>query len=265
MTDGVYRRRIELRPSAGVVAGAMEDYVHHFAIRLHHDEGVISGVDIGPERVPWTTCPVGAAGLAALVGVGLDDVAAIDGWMGGRSAQCVHTVDLAVLSAAAALRGGDRTYEVWVEPLDDGTRVASLIRDGDPWATWRIRGGEMVDDGGFAGLHLGREAFSTWIREHLGPDDAEAAFVLRRGAFIGMSRTYDMDALSGPGGAHGPDESCHTYRSDVIEVSFRNRGTTRFTEEDGVGAPIRPAAVRSVRRHGAGGDVGEASPESRTG
>lgn len=262
MTDAVYRRRIELRPSPGVVVAAMEDYVHHFALRVHHDEGVVTAVAIGPERVPWTTCAVGAAGVAAIEGLALDEVATIDRWMGGRSSQCVHMVDLAVLSGAAALRGEDRTYEVWVESRGDGTRDATLLRDGETWATWRMRGAELVDAARFVGLRLDRKAFSSWTREHLGPDDAEAAFVLRRGAFIGLSRGYDMDALSGPGDAHAADESCHTYRSDVIEVSFRNRGTTRFTEDDGVGTPIRPVGFRPVHLHET---VADAAPDSRAG
>ena len=247
-TEAAYRRRIELRPASGVVEAAMEDYVHHFALRLHHDGTAITAVESVPVRVPWTSCPVGAAGLSRLEGVRLDTVADLDAWTDGRSAQCVHTTDLAVLAAAAALRGAARTYEVWVTGVGRRRRSAVLLVDGETWATWVVEGQRVVADDRFDGLSLDRRGYSAWIAANLGPDEAELAFVLRRGSIIGMSKGVPMDDWVHPDDARPADESCHTYRADVVRVALRNVGTTRDTEDDGPGAPIPggPDAVRSV-------------------
>lgn len=240
-TDEPYRRRIELRPSEGSVAAAMEDYVHHFAIRLDHDGTTVTGVEVVPQRIPWSTCPSGAAGLHRLLGVPLAEVAALDGWMGSRTDQCVHTLDLAVLAAAAALRGGDRTYEVWLTGVGGRRMESTLVRDGDDWARWTIVDLALVDEGRFAGLTLDRKGFSAWIAEHLDIDDQEAAFVLRRGTTIGLSRSVVMDGWDHPDDARPGDASCFTYGPPHAgEALIRMR--PRPTDRDGRGTPI-PAVV----------------------
>jgi len=236
-TDSPYRRRIELRPTPGVVAAAMEDYIHHFAIRLEHDGNLVTAVEVVPQRVPWSSCPEGAAGLHRLVGVPLIEVAALDTWMGGRVSQCVHTVDLAVLAAAAALRGHDRTYEVWMTGMGHRRPTVTLHRDGEVWATWTIAGNEVVDGPRFAGLTMDRRGFSAWIDANLDAEDREAAFVLRRGAVIGLSRAVVMDDWVHPDDARPVDESCHTYGAGVASVALR-KGRPRRTEDDGLGAPL---------------------------
>ena len=176
-TDLPYRRRIELRPSEGVVEAAMEDFMHHFGLRLHHDGTVITAVEVAPERVPWSTCPEGAAGLLRLEGTRLDAVPDLQSWMGGRISQCVHTTDLVLLAAATALRGTPRTYEIWVTGSFLEQRHATMDRDGENWADWTIDGRSVLGDDRFAGLTLGQPAFGEWVAEHLGAgtDDAEAA------------------------------------------------------------------------------------------
>ena len=239
-TESPYRRRIELRPSPGVVAAAMEDYIHHFAIRLEHDGATVIAVEVVPQRVPWTSCPEGAAGLHRLVGVPLAEIATLDRWMGGRVTQCVHTVDLAVLAAAAARRGGDRTYEVWMTGAGGRRPQVTLHRDGEVWAAWTIVGNEVVDGDRFAGLTMDRRGFSAWIDAHLDEEEREAAFVLRRGAVIGLSRAVVMDDWVHPDDARPVDQSCHTYGTGVASVALR-AGRPRRTEDDGLGAPLPPA------------------------
>jgi hypothetical protein len=252
MGEETYRRRIELRPAAGVVDGAMEDFLHHFAVRLHHDGTVIRGVEVDPARVPWTTCPVGAAGVGALEGVALAEVRDLDRWIGGRASQCVHVVDLAVLAAAAAGRGRPRTYEVWVTQEADDLHSARLLVDGTEWATWRVQHHRLLAEGRFAGLALDRRTFSAWVAAHLDPDEAEMAFVFRRAIAIGNSRFMDMDDFTHPSESMGAPESCHTFRHDVAPVSFRNKGSGRRTEDDGEGTPLGPVQLRPVHRRRAG-------------
>jgi hypothetical protein len=232
-----------------VVEAAMEDFMHHFALRLHHDGTVITTVEVAPERVPWSTCPEGAAGLLRLEGARLDAVGDLRSWMGGRIAQCVHTTDLVVLAAATALRGTPRTYEIWVTGSFREQRHATMDRDGENWADWTIEGRSVLGDHRFTGLTLRQPEFGEWVAEHLGvgTDDAEAAAVLRRASVISMGRGLDMDAWVHPDDARPADESCHTYHAAVVPVSLRNVGSSRPNEDDGAGAPIPEPTSWPVR------------------
>ncbi len=123
-----YRRRIEVVPGDGFVDAAMEDYIHHFRVRLTHDGSVILAAEAGGVRVPWTTCPTGAAGLGALAGTSLDDARLPERWMQDRRTQCVHTVDLAAVAAGHAGDLEPMVYEVRVRahhlPRTEGHLVA---------------------------------------------------------------------------------------------------------------------------------------------
>jgi hypothetical protein len=242
--DATYRRRIEVRPGPLVVEAAMEDYIHHFAIRLHHDGTKVTAVDIAPERVPWSTCPEGAIGVRRLVGIDLDEIADLGTWIGSRAEQCVHTVDLAVVAAAAAIRGTDRTYEFVMTGIGHSERIATLLVDGEPWATWVIVTETVIDpsrSGRFAGLPLDRVGFSRWMIANLEPEETEPAAVMRRASSIGLGRGLDIDSWSDPAVARPGDDSCHTYRPAVVEVALRNLGSQRETDAEPVGTPIRPA------------------------
>lgn len=242
--DETYRRRIEIRTGPGVVEAAMEDYIHHFAIRLLHDGTTVTAVDIATERVPWSSCPEGAIGLRRLEGVPLEEIADLGTWIGTRADQCVHTVDLAVVAAAAAIRGTDRTYEFLMSGIGHRERTALLLVDGEPWATWVIAREVVVDpsrSGRFVGLPFDRSGFSRWIGENLGPEDLEPAAVMRRASSIGMGRGIDIDSWPNAAVARPGDGSCHTYRPEVVEVAIRNIGSQRETDADPVGSPI-PAA-----------------------
>ena len=244
--DEVYRRRIEARVAPGVVEAAMEDYIHHFAIRLHHDGAIVTSVDIAPERVPWSTCPEGAIGLRRLIGVRLDEIGDLGTWIGTRADQCVHTTDLAVVAAAAACRGVDRTYEFLMSGIGHPRRVASLLIDGEQWATWAIEGQSVVDadvSGRFAGLPLDRAGFSRWVAENLSADEVEPAAVMRRATSIGLGRGLDVDSWPNAAFSRPGDDSCHTYRPAVVELSRRIVGSQRETEADPVGTAI-PSATR---------------------
>jgi hypothetical protein len=253
-TDLPYRRRIELRPSEGLVEAAMEDYMHHFGLRLHHGGGVITAVEVAPERTPWSSCGDGAAGLLRLEGTRLDAVADLRSWMGGRVHQCVHTTDLVLLAAATARRGTPRTYEILITGSFQGRRRAVMSVDGEPWADWVIVGQSVVGDDGNPRLPLGQPGFGEWVAEHLqqGSVDAEATAALRRATVIAMGRGLDMDAWTHPDDARPADGSCHTYDPAVVPVSLRNVGSCRPTEDDGVGALIREPRSWPVRSAGTG-------------
>ncbi|MCD9624066.1 DUF2889 domain-containing protein [Rhabdothermincola salaria] len=233
-----YRRRIEIVPGAGSVDAAMEDYIHHFRVRLAHDGTRITAAEAVGVRVPWSTCPVGAAGLAALAGTSLDDAVLADRWVDDRRTQCVHTVDLAALAAAHALDAQPLVYEVHIELASFVERRARLTRDGVELLDWELHGQEVVGDGPYAGMALDRRPFSQWLETRVPADEREPVVVLRRACSIGLGRLMDLDAIEVASDARPADESCHTYRTGVPELSRRCTGTARETEVDPPGTPI---------------------------
>lgn len=239
-TDAVYRRRIETRPADGVVTARMEDFVHHFGLRLHHDGFVVTAVDVAADRTPWTTCPDGARAIASIVGTALVEVGDVRSWIGSRSVQCVHTTDLAVVAAAAAVRGVDRDHEMRMSGIGAPERTITMWIDGQEWATWVIDAIGVVDDersGHFAGMPLDARSFSTWIAD-LTTDDREAAAIMRRAASVGQGRGLDMDAWTDATQGGNPIDSCHTYRPDIVHLARRERGTHRETDADEPGTPV---------------------------
>lgn len=244
-TDAVYRRRIETRPADGVVLAAMEDFIHHFALRLHHDGEVVTAVDVAAERTPWTTCPDGARAIASIVGTRLVDVGDLRSWIGSRSVQCVHTTDLAVIAATAAARGVPRDHELRMTGIGQPERTITMWIDGVEWATWVIGDEGIVDDGRsgrFAGRRLDAPSFSEWIAD-LSADEREAAAIMRRASSVGLGRGLDMDGWTDATAGGNPLDSCHTYRTDVVHLSRRNRGTQRETDEDAPGTAVPGATA----------------------
>jgi len=233
-----YRRRIELVPGEGAVDAAMEDYIHHFRIRLTHDGARITSAHAEGVRVPWSTCPVGAAGLSALAGTALDDAVLADRWVDDRRTQCVHTVDLAALAAAHALDPHPTVYEVHIDLASFVRRRARLTRDGVELLDWDLEGQQVVGDGPYTGMALDRGAFSEWLETRVPPHEREPVVVLRRACSIGLGRLMDLDAIDVASDARPADQSCHTYRSGVPETAHRCTGTARETELDPAGTPI---------------------------
>lgn len=245
--DEAYRRRIEVHVDERVVEAHLEDYLHHFGVRLHHDGTTITAIELAPQRTPWATCTDGALGIRRLVGIDLASVADLDTWIGSRADQCVHVTDLVVIAAGAALRGADRTYEIVMTGIGHPERESTLFVDGERWGSWVIAGfgGDLVDDersGRFAGRSLEREGFSELLAS-LAPDDREPAVVLRRASMIGLGRAVDVDSWADASVGANPVGSCHTHRPEVVLLATRNRGTQRATELDPVGTPVRPVQV----------------------
>jgi hypothetical protein len=122
---------------------------------------------------------------------------------------------------------------------------ATLVRDDADWATWRTAGMAVVDEGRFAGLTLDRAPFSAWIDANLDADDREAAFVLRRGLIIGLSRAVVHDAWRHPDDARPADGSCFTYAAPAVHEAAVTM-SPRPTERDGRGTPIPPTDNQPV-------------------
>jgi hypothetical protein len=211
----------------------MRDDHHHFRVEIAHADGVVTGATATGVRVPWHTCPLGAAGVGLLVGHRL--AAAVDPgtWMPDRSAQCVHAVDLALLAAGHALDAVGLEYAVTVSPPGGPRREATLRRDGVIALAWSLAGQTIVGPDRFAGLSLAGGPFAAWTSQRLAADTREQAIVLRRACRIAPGRLLDLDRFRFAGEVIAGDNSCYTFRPEVAAVSRRVSGASR----PGAGAP----------------------------
>ncbi len=232
--SGAYRRRIRVViDGPGSVAGGLEDDFHYFQVQMRHDAGHVTAMEATSKRWPWTTCPGAAEPLRALVGMPLSPrCLAVGDWVDPRQ-NCTHMFDLAGLAVAHAARGGPggtvRQYDVAVPYGAQGRRRTDvqLRRDGDLMLTWTLEGMACVDPPPYSEVRW-RGGFLRWADEHLDPDVAEAAIVLRRACDIGMGRGMDLDAI--PNALDLLDTQgriCHTMQPGIVERARRNRGTTR--------------------------------------
>lgn len=202
----VFRRviRIALGQEPGGPAEAravVEDDYHHFRVSILHDGRKVTGRRTQDLRKPFTLCGVAGQRLQALVGMPLsgdvmDSFRRID-----ARQQCTHQLDIAALAIAAAARGTrQRRYDIAV-PLHAGRFVAELRRDGQEILSWEMLDEQITAPALFRGLGIGA-GFSGWVAKHLNAEDAEAALVLRRGAFLSVGRREDepMLAMATPSG-----------------------------------------------------------------
>lgn len=231
--DATYRRRISLRPTPGVIYAEMEDYIHHFAVELHHVDGVVTAATAVGVRHPWDACPGGARGVAAMVGTPLADADHRHGWSEDRSTQCVHVVDLALVAARHAHDDAPTEFDVRIPAAARERRTAVLRRDGDVVFEWTVDGDQVVAPDRFAGMSLAGSGFFGWIGAHLDDEDeVEAATLLRRACYIGVSRGLDLDTYERAIEGGTINSSCFVYQPGVAIRSRRMVGTSRATEDD---------------------------------
>ncbi len=71
----------------------MQDFCHHVRVVVTHEAGRISSAVAEGIRLPWNTCPLGAAGVGRIAGITVDEALTPRDWPGGRTANCVHATD----------------------------------------------------------------------------------------------------------------------------------------------------------------------------
>jgi hypothetical protein len=231
--DGPYRRRIRtVTVERGVVGGGLEDDFHHFEVALRHEGNRVTSVGARSRRWPWATCPDAAANLRPIVGMPLSTRCTAIAAVADPRMNCTHQFDLAGLCVSHAARGADaRQYDAELPPAVDGITEPRLWRDGElvlAWTlSWRDGTHRLVESPPFDEAPW-RGGFFRWADEHLEPEDAEAAIVLRRACEIAMGRGMDLEAY------HSAEELgpmmggvCYTMQPLVVPVAFRNRGSIR--------------------------------------
>lgn len=228
MTPAVYRRRIRIEtPRPGVAFGALEDTAHHVRVTVRFDYGVVRSVEGEAVRLPWTTCPAAAEGLASLAGTELTTSLRPLRRLFDPPRHCTHFFDLAQLTLSHAASGRtQRSYEAVCSSTGAGTEAA-LSRDGRPFLRWLIDNGTIAEPARFAGVGL-RQGFLEWCTEHLDDDDeAEAAFVLRRAAGIAPVASFRLDDHPHARSSGLTPGVCFSAQPERIDVAFRNVGSQR--------------------------------------
>ena len=235
----VYRRRILVRTVApGEVVTDLEDDFHHFRVTLRHDGRVVESVEAESIRWPWSTCPGAAVPLRALAGAPLSRRWTHAARFAKPALNCTHQFDAAAHAITQAARVGDgsggagRQYDVEIAALLARGHEPALNRlwvDGRLALQWRMQAArEPIDlPPELAGAPW-RGGFLRWADEHLDPDRAEQACVLRRASDIGMGRGMPLDdipvASQLPGSMRGV---CHSLQPEVAPVAFRHVGSIR--------------------------------------
>ena len=232
---GWYRRRIRLvNDEPGLVRGGLEDDFHYFRVAVRHDGAVVTGIEVEAFRWPWTTCPDAGHELQLLVGMPLSPRCLAVGDHANPRLQCTHQFDLTGLAIAHATRNKRvRQYDVEVPfgaQRGSGSQHAHdvhLRRDGEPFLTWTLEQSGCTAPEPFASAPW-RGGFLRWADEHLDPDTAEAAIVLRRACDISFGRGANLEGVrvASELGIAGSGV-CYTFQEETARVAFRQLGTIR--------------------------------------
>lgn len=256
--SGAFHRRHELLAvDASTVVAGLEDDMHRFELTLRHDGQRVTGVEGRAVRWPWQPCVESPAALQALVGAPLNPFpAAVGAWADARS-QCTHLFDLAGVAIAHAARhategAARRSYLAVVPDWSEAPYVAWILRDGREVLRWTVGTDSSITDGPapFPGARLNRR-FLEWCREHLDDDTAEAAFLLRRAAWMSPARHMDLEAIATIEGSRIGRGVCYSTQPGRIEIARRNRNSLRDygkrPEELLSGFPTAPPSSSGLR------------------
>lgn len=218
-----FERRVELVASPGVVVAEVEDCQHHFAVSIHHDGTRVTGFDLDAIRAPWSPCSSAVVRLGELVGVpvGVRPVA------GRADLHCTHQLDLALVGVRFAGLGiARRRYAMSVVDYMRPQSTATLVRDDGYELTWTVRAGTVTGPAAHAGHALGA-GFTTWAVS-LPADEAEAALLLRRAAWMAPARLIQLDDFPTMRSTGMREGVCWAAQPERIDVATRVRGSSRL-------------------------------------
>jgi hypothetical protein len=199
-------RRIELHPSPTALIAGIEDDAHRFLIHLNLQDGIVAGVEVKGERIPYTTCAdAGGFFKDSLVGLPLREIANLD-----SHSHCTHVFDLAVLCARHASDATSTRFDLRVTDLENGQRRATLYENGERMLRWEVTDTFILGPGVFNGQDLRK--FSIW-KDVLSPTELEHASMLRRAVMVSGSRAIPINDATRPADrGQGRMGACFTYQ-----------------------------------------------------
>ncbi|MBD2857469.1 DUF2889 domain-containing protein [Spongiibacter sp. KMU-158] len=236
---GCYRRRILLSASEGQTRGDLEDDNHGFCVTVRHDGQYITAIEAETRRTPFTTCSGAGDPLQKLVGLKLTDNSAELILQTQPQANCTHLFDLSILAicqTARFLNTGEsqRQYDIRLEDQQaEGSANCEIFRDGQRIHHWQTRDWVIQSPSALAGKVLFK-GFKDWASQTFSGDEAEAAFALQKGYFVGNARQYNLRSLIGETADSHREYMygvCYTYTSPQIEKAVRITDSIRdFTD-----------------------------------
>jgi Protein of unknown function (DUF2889) len=230
----VYRRRILVEQlDDSTVRSVLEDDFHHFEVTLVHDGTQVVQVTNESHRYPWSTCPAAAPNLALLVGARLSPRFTHAARAANAQRNCTHQFDAAAHAFTAAATGRTfRQYDCEIAALITAgaePRPNRVYVDGCLMHVWHVVPGQGPEElpTPFDGAPW-RGGFMRWADEHLEPDAAEIAIVLRRACDIGMGRNMPLDAIPVASELLATMSGvCYTMQPEVAPHGVRNVGSIR--------------------------------------
>lgn len=237
-----FRRRIVITPAGHCVRSRLEDDYHCMQVTVRHAAGIATTVEAMIARAPWTTCP-GAAGQLART---FTDVALADfATLAGKSHNCTHLHDLAVLAAAHAGDDAELVYDILVSDPIDGRCESELRRNGLPVMHWTLEHDKGIEPNDIAGLDLFR--MSPWIAT-LDKDRQEQARLLRWASMMAHGRKMSRGALSDARGM--PQGRCYTFQPEIV-ANARRIGDIKDFSRGGAGPLDNPAIFEPSQKQDA--------------
>jgi hypothetical protein len=225
-----FRRRFRVTPAAGRVRSEVEDDYHRMQLTLRHDGRRITAVEPQMIRAPWTTCP-GAEDQLRQTFTGVELSACVA--RGGKTANCTHLYDLALLAAAHAHDAQPLVYDILVSDPVDGRSRAELRRNGETRLAWTLSAFKLVEPQELAGSALNE--LRDWI-DSLDTEGQEAARLLRWGSILAHGRTLSMDRQSDA--RRLPSGSCYTFQPQRAAQAQRIVAVRDFST--GGAQPLEP-------------------------
>ena len=226
--DGVFRRRIRLEGKPGQVIGALEDNFHGFQVTVSYQDGVVTQIEPGFPRIPFTTCTSADEPLKALLGCDIDQSAKALNGIADPYVNCTHLLDLTLLCIAHIKRGDCiRQYDVLIPDRVDEVTDLTVHLDGEVIHHWRAAGMTICSPEELLGEVLGR-GFAQWADQRFEGDKNEAAFILQKGCFVSQGRYVDLNAMAGNTAvSEGVPARCHTFSPSFVDKAIRHADTAR--------------------------------------
>ncbi|MDQ1465998.1 MAG: hypothetical protein QOH10_413, partial [Actinomycetota bacterium] len=217
----------------GEVVADLEDDFHHFRVTLRHDDTNVRSVESESIRWPWSTCPDAATPLLAIAGAPLTRrFTHLARWT-NPAMNCTHQFDAAAHAVTHAAWGRSvRQYDVEVGATFRRHKEVGRNRlwvDGKLVLEWHLQPWRAPVElpAAFADAPW-RGGFLRWADEHLEPDAAEQACVLRRATDIGMGRGMPLDDI--PVASELPSSMrgvCHAMQPEIVTLGLRHVGSIR--------------------------------------